>query len=126
MLRISWERLTSRDSAVKEAYKLHRIGGFCLASYRMPGIRLRRMSLSLLEQLPDIVKRGRRQAEQILESLEKKHRGGLQAREVVVPPKDAAARDWLRDESRARATLAGEMSVVNSAQAQQEFPGAAG
>jgi adenine-specific DNA-methyltransferase len=79
------------------------------------------MSLSLLEQLPDIVKRGRRQAEQILESLETKHRVGLQTREFVVPAKDAAGRDWLRDESRARATLAGEMSLVNAAQSQQEL-----
>lgn len=81
------------------------------------------MSLSLLEQLPDIVKRGRRQAEQILESLETKHRVGLQTREFVVPAKDAAGRDWLRDESRARATLAGEMPLVNAAQSQQEISG---
>lgn len=79
------------------------------------------MSLSLLEQLPEIVKRGRRQAEQILEGIETKHRLALQTREFVAPAKDAAARDWLRDEARARATLAGEMPLVNAAQSQQEI-----
>ena len=79
------------------------------------------MALSLLEQLPDIVKRGRRQAEQILESIETKHRVGLQTREMVTAGKDTASRDWLRDEARARATLAGEMPLVNDAQAQQEL-----
>lgn len=81
------------------------------------------MPLSLLEQLPDIVKRGRRQAEQILEGIESKHRLGLHTREFVVPAKDAAGHDWLRDETRARATLAGEMPLVNAAQSQQEIVG---
>ena len=48
------------------------------------------MSKSLLEQLPDIVRDGRREAEKILESLEGKHKVGLQTRELVIPNKDTA------------------------------------
>ena len=40
---------------------------------------------SLLERLPEIVRAGKRQAEQILESLEGKTRIGLQTRELVTP-----------------------------------------
>ena len=39
------------------------------------------MAKSLLEQLPEIVARGRQVAEKILESLEGRHRVGLQTRE---------------------------------------------
>lgn len=53
------------------------------------------MPKSLLEQLPEIVKRGREQAEKILESLEGRHRVGLQTREWVLPAKDSAASDWI-------------------------------
>ncbi|TRX73613.1 site-specific DNA-methyltransferase [Pseudomonas mangiferae] len=60
------------------------------------------MSKSLLEQLPDIVARGRQQAERLLESLEGRHRIALQTREWVLPARDAAMPDWvdgLRDQA---------------------------
>lgn len=50
---------------------------------------------SLLEQLPDIVARGRQQAEKILESLEGRHRVSLQTREWVLPSKDTRDSDWI-------------------------------
>ncbi|RXZ43838.1 DNA methyltransferase [Crenobacter cavernae] len=53
------------------------------------------MPKSLLEQLPEIVARGRQTAEKILESLEGRHRVGLQTREWVLPAKDSAAADWI-------------------------------
>ncbi|WP_235200226.1 site-specific DNA-methyltransferase [Pseudomonas monteilii] len=53
------------------------------------------MSKSLLEQLPEIVARGRQVAEKILESLEGRHRIGLQTREWVLPSKDSKAADWI-------------------------------
>ncbi|MDQ1581983.1 MAG: hypothetical protein QOF36_37 [Microbacteriaceae bacterium] len=49
------------------------------------------MSKSLLEQLPEIVKAGKRQAAQILEQLEGDNRVSLQTRELVVPSRDSAA-----------------------------------
>ena len=59
------------------------------------------MPKSLLEQLPHIVKEGRKQAERILESLETRSRVRLQTREVVLPAKDSAAQDWIQSEQRA-------------------------
>ena len=53
------------------------------------------MSKTLLEQLPEIVKRGREEAEKILESLEGRHRVALQTREWVLPAKDSAMQDWI-------------------------------
>ena len=53
------------------------------------------MPKSLLEQLPEIVARGRQQAERILESLEGRHRVGLQTREWVLPSRDARDSDWI-------------------------------
>lgn len=53
------------------------------------------MAKSLLEQLPEIVAKGRQTAEKILENLEGKHRVGLQTREWVLPAKDAAQNDWV-------------------------------
>jgi len=50
---------------------------------------------SLLEQLPEIVKEGRKQAEKILESLEGRHRVSLQTREWVLPSKDTRDNDWI-------------------------------
>lgn len=49
------------------------------------------MAKSLLEQLPEIVKNGKRQAQQILEQLEGQNRVSLQARELVVPSRDTTA-----------------------------------
>ena len=54
------------------------------------------MPKSLLEQLPEIVANGRRQAEKILESLESRHRVSLQTREWVLPSKDSSATDWIQ------------------------------
>ena len=49
------------------------------------------MAKSLLEQLPEIVKNGKRQAQQILEQLESVNRVSLQTRELVVPSRDTTA-----------------------------------
>lgn len=72
------------------------------------------MPKSLLEQLPEIVKEGRRQAERILEGLEGRHRVRLQTREWVLPSKDVAAADWIAQAQR-RGQLAneGEASWTN-------------
>lgn len=59
------------------------------------------MPKSLLEQLPEIVAKGKQEAERILESLEGRHRVGLQTREWVLPAKDAAEQDWIRGAERA-------------------------
>lgn len=53
------------------------------------------MPKSLLEQLPEIVANGRKQAERVLEGLESRHRVSLQTREWVLPSKDTAAMDWI-------------------------------
>lgn len=58
------------------------------------------MPKSLLEQLPEIVARGRQQAEKILEGLEGRHRVSLQTREWVLPSKDTRDSDWITDASR--------------------------
>ncbi len=58
------------------------------------------MPKSLLEQLPEIVANGRKQAEKILESLESRQRVRLQTREVVLPAKDSAAQDWVTQQQR--------------------------
>jgi adenine-specific DNA-methyltransferase len=54
------------------------------------------MAKSLLEQLPEIVAKGRQVAEKILESLEGRHRVGLQTREWVLPAKDVAQNDLFK------------------------------
>ncbi len=59
------------------------------------------MPKSLLEQLPEIVANGRKQAERILESLESRQRVRLQTREVVLPARDSAAQDWVTGQQRA-------------------------
>ncbi len=53
------------------------------------------MPKSLLEQLPEIVARGRQQGEKIMESLEGRHRVSLQTREWVLPSKDTRDSDWI-------------------------------
>lgn len=58
------------------------------------------MPKSLLEQLPEIVANGRKQAERILESLESRQRVRLQTREVVLPAKDSAVQDWVTQQRR--------------------------
>ncbi len=54
-----------------------------------------RVTNSLLEQLPEIIREGRKQAEKILESLEGRHRVSLQTREWVLPSKDTRDGDWI-------------------------------
>ncbi|MEI8361828.1 MAG: DNA methyltransferase [Betaproteobacteria bacterium] len=58
------------------------------------------MPKSLLEQLPEIVANGRKEAEKILESIESRHRISLQTREWVLPSKDTAAADWITANAR--------------------------
>lgn len=64
-------------------------------------ISTRAMPKSLLEQLPEIVANGRKEAEKILEGIENRHRVTLQTREVVLPAKDSAAQDWVTAQNRA-------------------------
>jgi adenine-specific DNA-methyltransferase len=80
-------------------------------------------SRSLLGQLPEIVRAGKRQAERILEGLESRTRVALQTRELVTPAKDS---NWqmfqgLRTAEKSKATLAGEMVLVNEAGKQTEL-----
>lgn len=78
------------------------------------------MAKSLLEQLPDIVANGRKQAEKILEGIESRHRVGLQTREVVLPARDTAAQDWVTQQSKAnqREVFApGQASLLDNPQA---------
>jgi adenine-specific DNA-methyltransferase len=49
---------------------------------------------SLLEQLPEIVRKGKQQAERIMEGLAARNRVGLQTRELVTPAKDSAAKGF--------------------------------
>ena len=78
------------------------------------------MAKSLLEQLPEIVANGRKQAEKILEGIESRHRVGLQTREVVLPARDTKAQDWIAQQSKAnqREVFApGQASLVEGPQA---------
>lgn len=78
------------------------------------------MPKSLLEQLPEIVAQGRKQAERILESLESRQRVRLQTREVVLPARDTAAQDWITQQQRAnqREVFApGQTSLLDTPQA---------
>jgi adenine-specific DNA-methyltransferase len=50
------------------------------------------MPKSLLEALPEIVAKGKRQAEQILEGIDGRNRVTLQTRELVIPSREAAQR----------------------------------
>ncbi len=77
------------------------------------------MAKSLLEQLPDIVANGRKQAEKILEGIESRQRISLQTREVVLPARDTKAEDWINSQNKAnqREVFApGQASLVDSAQ----------
>ncbi|WP_397596990.1 site-specific DNA-methyltransferase [Silanimonas sp.] len=71
------------------------------------------MAKSLLEQLPEIVRKGREQAERILESLESRHRVRLQTREWVLPSRDVAAADWIAQAQRRRDLAEGEAPWAN-------------
>ena len=77
------------------------------------------MPKSLLEQLPEIVANGRKEAERILENLESRHRVGLQTREVVLPAKDSVAHDWVTAQARAAQSevfAPGQASLLETAQ----------
>ena len=77
------------------------------------------MAKSLLEQLPDIVANGRKQAEKILEGIESRQRISLQTREVVLPARDTKAEDWINSQNKAnqREVFApGQASLVDNAQ----------
>lgn len=54
------------------------------------------MSNSLLEELPKIMKRGRREANKILEGLSDENRLTLQTNELVLPSKDESG--YFKDE----------------------------
>ena len=60
------------------------------------------MPKSLLDQLPDLVALGRKEAEKILEGIESRRRVSLHTREVVLPAKDSAAQDWITQQRRAQ------------------------
>src|SRR5450830_2202316 len=77
------------------------------------------MPKSLLEQLPEIVANGRKEAEKILEGIESRHRVTLQTREVVLPAKDSAVQDWVTQQARTvqREVFApGQTSLIDSPQ----------
>jgi len=77
------------------------------------------MPKSLLEQLPEIVALGRKQAEKILEGIENRQRVTLQTREVVLPAKDSAVQDWVTSQARTaqREVFApGQTSLIDNPQ----------
>lgn len=59
------------------------------------------MTKSLLEQLPNIVAEGKREAERIMERLESNYRIGLQTRELVIPSRDSNWQDMLHQADKA-------------------------
>lgn len=77
------------------------------------------MPKSLLEQLPDIVANGRKQAEKILEGLEGRQRVRLQTRELVLPARDTAAQDWVTQQqhhSQREVFAPGQASLLSNPQ----------
>jgi len=84
------------------------------------------MPKSLLEQLPEIVANGRKEAEKILEGIENRHRVTLQTREVVLPAKDSAVQDWVTAQKRTvqREVFApGQTSLIESPQSMLDDTG---
>ncbi len=77
---------------------------------------------SLLEQLPEIVRAGKRQAERIMEGLEARSRVGLQTREMVTPAKDTNWQEFqsLKPHAKAHATVGGELAL-NGGTGQQQM-----
>ncbi|MBP8277043.1 MAG: hypothetical protein KAX55_09150 [Propionivibrio sp.] len=74
------------------------------------------MPKSLIEQLPEIVKRGRERAEKILESLEGRHRVGLQTREWVLPARDSKENDWISQNLRQNALASVQNGLFGNVQ----------
>jgi adenine-specific DNA-methyltransferase len=58
------------------------------------------MLKSLIEQLPEIVKNGRKEAEAILQGIEGQRRIALQTREVVLPARESSMPDWVMQQNR--------------------------
>jgi adenine-specific DNA-methyltransferase len=81
------------------------------------------MSKTLLEQLPEIVRAGKRQAERIMEGLENRSRVGLQTRELVTPAKDTNWQEFqsLKPHAKAQSTLAGERLFLNETAGQTQL-----
>jgi adenine-specific DNA-methyltransferase len=81
-----------------------------------------RSNRSLLEQLPEIVRAGKRQAERIMEGLEARSRVGLQTRELVTPAKDTNWQEFqsLKPHAKTSATIGGEL-VLHEGSGQQEM-----
>jgi ribosomal protein L9 len=72
------------------------------------------MTKSLLEALPKIVADGKRQAAQILEQLESRHRVTLQTRELVIPAKSDLEGDLFRALSTQHSALSTQHSALST------------
>ncbi len=81
------------------------------------------MSKTLLEQLPEIVRAGKRQAERIMEGLEARSRVGLQTRELVTPAKDTNWQEFqsLKPHAKAQTTLGGDLALLNETEGQTQL-----
>lgn len=81
------------------------------------------MSKSLLEQLPEIVRAGKRQAERIMEGLEARSRVGLQTREFVTPAKDTNWQEFqsLKPHAKAQTKLGGDLALLNETAGQTQL-----
>ncbi len=78
------------------------------------------MTRSLIEQLPEIVRNGRREAEKILEGIEGRQRVSLQTREVVLPARDAKVQDWIntqKKQAQQEVFAPGQASLLSTPQA---------
>jgi adenine-specific DNA-methyltransferase len=86
-----------------------------------------RSNRSLLEQLPEIVRAGKRQAERIMEGLEARTRVALQTRELVTPAKDTNWQEFqsLKPHAKAQATVGGELALREGSGQQQLVAGGA-
>ena len=82
-----------------------------------------RSNRSLLEQLPEIVRAGKRQAERIMEGLEARARVALQTRELVTPAKDTNWQEFqsLKPHAKAQATLGGDLALLNDTAGQTQL-----
>ena len=82
-----------------------------------------RSNKSLLEQLPEIVRAGKRQAERIMEGLEARSRVGLQTRELVTPAKDTNWQEFqsLKPHAKAQTTLGGDLALLNETAGQTQL-----
>jgi adenine-specific DNA-methyltransferase len=86
-----------------------------------------RSNRSLLEQLPEIVRAGKRQAERIMEGLEARSRVALQTRELVTPAKDTNWQEFqsLKPHAKAQVTVGGELALREGSGQQQLVAGGA-